>query len=281
MPVSTATRDRVPQARLWLLCHPRRCGRDSPLSQDQDRKQSDNLARHSAQLLPLLKDSATLDVVVNADASLWVNKLGIGFKHVGDFPVRSAKLLLAGIATMRRIAFDEHHPILETVFPLTGNRIEGLISPVVTGAVLAIRTRQKQLFPLEDLARASVLSCRQDPLNARRHHDTFFEQARGLDHLGVIQLAARYRRNMLLVGPTGSGKTTFGNSIIAEWRNTPPAIGSSLSKILRSCNAACQITCSYSRRRMYHRRNCSLSAPRPQSLCRCTRARGAGSRVRP
>ena len=132
------------------------------------------------------------------------------------------KLLLAGIATVRRVELDERHPILETIFPLTGDRIEGLISPVVTGAVLAIRTRQERIFPLEEMARSRILTSSQDPLNAKRHHDTFLEQAQGLDHLSVILLAAKYRRNMLLVGPTGSGKTTFGNSIIAEWVNSTP-----------------------------------------------------------
>jgi hypothetical protein len=51
----------------------------------------------------------------------------------------NSTLLLQGIATIRRIAFDHDHPTLETIFPLTSDRIEGLISPVVDGAVLAIR----------------------------------------------------------------------------------------------------------------------------------------------
>ena len=117
---------------------------------------------------------------------------------------------------------DERHPILETIFPLTGDRIEGLISPVVAGSVLAIRTRQKQIFSLGEMASAGILTDAVDPLNAKRHQDTFFEQAQKLDHLGVIRLAAKYRRNILLVGPTGSGKTTFGNSIIAEWAKSTP-----------------------------------------------------------
>ncbi|MBV8553303.1 MAG: Flp pilus assembly complex ATPase component TadA [Acidobacteriaceae bacterium] len=192
------------------------------VSQELERKQLDNLARHAGHLLPLLKDPATLDVVVNADSSLWVNKLGAGFERAGNLSSSSARLLLAGIATVRRIEFNERHPILETIFPLTGDRIEGLIGPVVTGAILAIRTRQKRIFPLEEMALSKILTSGQDPLNAKRRHDTFLEQAQGLDHLGVIRLAAKYRRNMLLVGPTGSGKTTFGNSIIAEWMETTP-----------------------------------------------------------
>ena len=185
-------------------------------------RQSANLARLASSLLPFLKETATLDVVVNADGSLWVNRLGSGFERVGEFSRHDGKLLLQGVATMRRIAFDHDHPILETIFPLTGDRIEGLIGPVVVGAVMAIRTRQKKIFSLDETARAGILTAKSDALNARRHHNDFLDRARGRDHLGIVRLAAECRRNLLLVGPTGSGKTTFANSIIAEWAEVTP-----------------------------------------------------------
>lgn len=190
--------------------------------QQQELRQATNLSRLATPLLPLLRKTAILDLVVNSDQSVWVNRLGTGFERAGDFSLHDSMLLLQGIATIRRIAFDHDHPILETIFPLTGDRIEGLISPVVDGAVLAIRTRQKQIFTLRDMTDAGILSNKADPLNAKRHHDDFLERVQGGDHLKVIRLAAQYRRNILLVGPTGSGKTTFANSIIAEWADVTP-----------------------------------------------------------
>lgn len=189
---------------------------------EQELRQSSNLTRLAAPLLPFLKETLTLDVVVNADESLWVNRLGKGFERAGDFSAHESKLLLQGIATIRRIAFDHDHPILETIFPLTGDRIEGLINPVVGGAVLAIRTRQKKIFTLREMTEAGILTDLADPLNARRHRDDFLERVKSTDHLSIIRLAAEYRRNVLLVGPTGSGKTTFANSIIAEWASITP-----------------------------------------------------------
>jgi len=190
---------------------------------EHELRQSSNLTRLAAPLLPLLSERATLDVVVNADESVWVNRLGSGFERVGDFCVHDSTLLLQGIATIRHIAFDHDHPILETIFPITGDRIEGLISPVIDGAVLAIRTRQKQIFTLSEMTDAGILSNKADPLNAKLHHDDFLQRTQGRDHLGIIRLAAQYRRNILLVGPTGSGKTTFANSIIAEWADVTPS----------------------------------------------------------
>jgi type IV secretion system protein TrbB len=191
-------------------------------AQQHELRQAINLTRLAAPLLPFLAERATLDVVVNADESVWVNRLGTGFERAGDFSVHESTLLLQGIATIRRIAFDHDHPILETIFPLTGDRIEGLISPVVDGAVLAIRTRQKHIFTLREMTDAGILSNKADPMNARRHHDDFLNKVRGHDHVSIVRLAAQYRRNILLVGPTGSGKTTFANSIIAEWADVTP-----------------------------------------------------------
>jgi type IV secretion system protein TrbB len=189
---------------------------------DQDSRQINNLQKLAGPLVHFLQEPGTLDVVVNSDNSLWVNQLGRGFDRVGDFPSQCGRLLLQGIATMRQIAFDHEHPILETIFPLTGDRIEGLISPVVAGAVIAIRTRQKKVFSLEEMAESGILTDKADPVNARRHHDNFLNRIHNSDHLGVLRLAVEYRRNVLLVGPTGSGKTTAANSVIAEWAITTP-----------------------------------------------------------
>jgi Flp pilus assembly CpaF family ATPase len=60
--------------------------------------------------------------------------------------------LLNGIATVGRIQFDREHPILEKIFPLTDYRIQGLIAPVVSQPVFAIRTRPKKIYRLSDLA---------------------------------------------------------------------------------------------------------------------------------
>lgn len=191
-------------------------------SQEHELRQLANLERNAGPLLSLLRDPQTLDVVVNADTSLWVNRLGEGFRRADEMPVHHSKLLLRGVATVRNVALGHDHPILETIFPLTGDRLEGIISPVVTAPVLAFRTRQKKTFSLSEVSVAGILTSKEDPLNAKRYRDDFLERARCMDHLGTIRLAAEKRKNILLVGPTGSGKTTFANSIIAEWAELTP-----------------------------------------------------------
>jgi type IV secretion system protein TrbB len=189
---------------------------------EQEERQASNLARYAGEIVPILREPDTLDVVVNADGGLWVNRLGRGFSQEGSFQPAVTKLLLNGIATVRQVPFDHDHPILETIFPLTGDRVEGLIWPVVENAVLAIRTRQKRLHPLSEMAEAGVLTDKNDPLNSSRHQEGFFAQIKTLNHLEILRAACRVRKNILIVGPTGSGKTTFANSIITEWAQVTP-----------------------------------------------------------
>ena len=192
------------------------------LQTDQETRQASNLSHYAAPLLPLLKQTNTLDVVSNGDGKLWVNRLGNGFACESTFSPGTIKILLNGIATVRQIQFDHDHPILETIFPLTGDRIEGLIAPVVSHPIFAIRTRPKKIYRLEEMANSGILTHKSDSLNAKRHRDDFLERAQGCNHIEVIRLACRYRRNILLVGPTGSGKTAVANGIIAEWSELTP-----------------------------------------------------------
>jgi type IV secretion system protein TrbB len=191
---------------------------------DQERRQLHNLACHAGPIVELLQDPLTLDVVVNADSRLWVNRLGYGFECVDHFPPNSSALLLSGIATVRGIQFDHDHPILETIFPLTGDRIEGVCSPVVTSPVFAIRTRQKKVFSLQDMHDGGITTRKDDPLNSKRNRDEFSREmeSSSLDHVDVIRAANRHRRNILMVGPTGSGKTTAANSVIHDWLESTP-----------------------------------------------------------
>ena len=128
------------------------------LQADQETRQASNLSHYAAPLLPLLKQANTLDVVSNGDGKLWVNRLGKGFACESTFSPGTIKILLNGIATVRQIQFDHDHPILETIFPLTGDRIEGLIAPVVSHPVFAIRTRPKKIYRLEEMAELGDLN---------------------------------------------------------------------------------------------------------------------------
>jgi Flp pilus assembly CpaF family ATPase len=181
----------------------------------------DIIAQYAGPIPALLAQENVLDVCVNPDGVMWVNRLGRGFRDEGVMSPSDAMLLLSGIATEQGCELNASYPILETTFPLTGDRIEGMMRPVVSEAAFAIRTKSKQIFTLDDFWEQGVLTGMSDPLNAKCHRAGFLDQVCG-NHMNVIRLANGYRQNILLVGPAGSGKTTFGNALIADWFEQTP-----------------------------------------------------------
>ena len=166
------------------------------------------------QVLALLDDDRTEDIILNPDSSLWVKRMGEGFTCVGNIPPAQASSALSTIAASRGTVLNHEHPILETELPIDGSRFEGIVSPVVRQPVFAIRLRPRRIFQLDEYERHGILSAKDDPLNRIRRHDDFIGSVRDLKHAEIIRAALRAKKNMLVVGSTGSGKTTFVNACL-------------------------------------------------------------------
>jgi type IV secretion system protein VirB11 len=165
-------------------------------------------------VLSVLADDRTEDILLNPDSSLWVKRMGEGSSKFGQIPPAQAASALGTIAAWRGTVLNHDHPILETELPLDGSRFEGIVSPVVRHPVFAIRLRPRKIFTLEEYEAGRILTEKQDPLNRLRRRDDFVASVRSLSHAEVIRAAIRARKNILVVGSTGSGKTTLVNAIL-------------------------------------------------------------------
>ncbi len=165
-------------------------------------------------VLSHLADPRTEDIVLNPDSVLWVKRCGEGFYPIGEMPSAQAASALHTIAAWRGTTLHHDRPILETELPLNGNRFEGLIAPVVREPVFAIRTRPRGIFTLDDYERAGILTNKQESLQEIRRRTTFRDSIKGLLHGRLIRAAIKTKRNILVVGATGSGKTTFLNACL-------------------------------------------------------------------
>jgi type IV secretion system protein VirB11 len=142
-------------------------------------------------VMEALNDPAVVEVCLNPDGTLWVERLGQPMAEAGTMSAVAA--LISTVATCLNTSITAENPILEGELPLDGSRFEGLIPSVVCAPTWAIRRRASSVFTLEDYVRQGVLDDLQRTL---------------------IERAIRERLNLLVVGGTGSGKTTLVNALL-------------------------------------------------------------------
>lgn len=145
------------------------------------------------QVLSCLKDPEVIEIMLNPDGVLWVERMGRPMARLGLMPPHRAEAAMATIAALHKTTITRDNPILECELPLDGSRFEGLIPPVVKGPSFCIRKRAAKIFTLAGYVAAGVMSERQRTL---------------------IEKAALAHKSILIVGGTGSGKTTLVNAVI-------------------------------------------------------------------
>src|SRR3981189_1637115 len=76
------------------------------------------------QVLSLLNDDRTEDILLNPDGALWVKRMSEGFNRLCEVPAAQAASALSTIAAWRGTVLNHEHPILETELPIDGSRFE-------------------------------------------------------------------------------------------------------------------------------------------------------------
>ncbi len=147
-----------------------------------------------------LDDPAVVEVMLNPDGRLWIDRLTGGLEDTG------ARLSPAdGERIVRLVA---HHvgaevhvgsPRVSAELPETGERFEGLLPPVVAAPSFAIRKPAIAVFTLGHYVEAGILAAA---------------------HADVLRAAVRSRKNILVAGGTSTGKTTLVNALLAEVAQT-------------------------------------------------------------
>jgi type IV secretion system protein VirB11 len=182
---------------------------------DQQARLDAKLRRELGEVvLHALADEQTEDVVLNPDSRLWVKRQGGGFECVGEMPAAQAQSAMGTIAAQRGTVVNYDRPFLEAELPIDGSRFEGILPPVTSRPVFAIRLRPRRIFTLGDYESGGILSGQDDPLNRLRRRGNFLDMVHGRPHAEIIRLAVREKKNILAAGSTGSGKTTLVNAIL-------------------------------------------------------------------
>jgi type IV secretion system protein TrbB len=147
-----------------------------------------------------LEDPAIVEVMLNPDGRLWVDRLGDGLMDTGE--------RLSAADGERIVRLVAHHvgaevhglsPRVSAELPGTGERFEGLLPPVVAAPAFAIRKPAVAVFTLGDYVAAGIM-------------------AEGAAE--NLREAVETRANILVAGGTSTGKTTLTNALLAEVAKT-------------------------------------------------------------
>lgn len=154
------------------------------------------LRPHLAPIWDLLWEPDITEVMVNPDSTVWVERRGAMERLSGiDFPDDRKKVALQNIARQRGMDLNEQHPILDARLP-NGARLCATAPPVSPdGYGFSIRLFTRDPFTLRRLVQyGSIPSALQSTLSE----------------------AVGRRDNILIVGGTGAGKTSFLNALAGE-----------------------------------------------------------------
>ena len=142
-----------------------------------------------------------VEVMLNHDGSVWIDTMETGMEYLCKMPEVNALQMLGTIAHMMGTSINHQHPKVEGELPGDGSRVEGVVPPIVPHPVFNIRKKASSVYPLEQYV---------------------MEGRATNEDIELLQEAILSRKNILVVGGTGTGKTTFVNAIINEMKLLTP-----------------------------------------------------------
>ena len=147
-----------------------------------------------------LSDPKVIEIMVNPDGALWLDRLGDGLTETGTtLSAADTERIIRLIAAYVRVEVHAAAPIVSAELPGTGERFEGILPPIVRAPAFSIRKRAIEVIGLNRYVEEGILT---EP------------QAQGL------RLAVRERLNILIAGGTSTGKTTLANALLREIAST-------------------------------------------------------------
>ena len=162
----------------------------------QDRRRQMLRTAFGPTIAAALADPAVLEVMVNPDGKLWIDRASTGRADSGQrLGAAEAERIIRLVAAHVRREVHDRAPIVSAELPDSGERFEGLMPPVAPAPCFAIRKPAEVLYRLTDYVAARIMSGHQAEVLAR---------------------SVTERRNIVVVGGTSSGKTTLLNALLAE-----------------------------------------------------------------
>ena len=154
-----------------------------------------SLRAHMGQLVnSALEDPMTCEVMLNPDGRIWQERFGEPMKCIGTMRSGDAEVAFRTLASLLGKTLSYDQPQLDGEYP-GGFRFSGALPPIVYAPAFTIRKPASRVFTLDEYVEAGILTEHQKD---------------------ALCMAVSEHQNLLVVGGTGSGKTTLANALIAE-----------------------------------------------------------------
>ncbi|MEO1304139.1 MAG: P-type conjugative transfer ATPase TrbB [Pseudomonadota bacterium] len=152
------------------------------------------------QIVGALQDPAVIEIMLNPDGRLWFEHHGEGRIDTGcELSEHEVERVIRLVASHIGRDATSETPIVSAELPISGERFEGVLPPVTTAPCFSIRKPAGRVIGLSEYVDAGIMS----PQTA-----------------AALRSAVLERTNILVVGGTGSGKTTLANALLAEIADT-------------------------------------------------------------
>ena len=148
-----------------------------------------------------LHDPDVVEVMLNPDGNLFIERVGQGIAAAGQMASHDAETVIGKVAHALKTEVDQDHPIISGELPLGGHRFEGILPPAAPAPMFTIRKRASMLIRLDQYVADGIMTPEQ---------------------VDVIRNSIVDRLNIVVSGGTGTGKTTLTNAILAELVETTP-----------------------------------------------------------
>lgn len=145
-------------------------------------------------LRPGVEDADVNEILVNADGRVFFDHESAGLEERSGIDPGQADALARTVASFHGLSFDQDHPSLEAALPFDGSRFTACRPPLTRAGVaitIRFRSRLRRLEP--DFIETGIL----DP-----------------PHANLLRQALSERRNIVVCGGLGTGKSALANALI-------------------------------------------------------------------